>query len=56
MTKNNKVMMLQLPYSPDLAPCDFFSKNKKNYKKVIFCKHKRDKIASLKDLEAISKT
>jgi len=57
LTKNNTVMMSQLPYLPDLAPCDFFlfSKIKRTLKGRRFASIDEIKSASLKELKTISK-
>jgi len=58
LAKNNTVMMPQPPYSPDLAPCDFFffPKIKRTLKGRRFASIDEIKSASLKELKTISKT
>lgn len=57
LAKNNTVMMPQPPYSPDMAPCDFFlfPKIKKTLKGLRFGSMDNIKSASLKELKAITK-
>jgi len=57
LAKNNTVMMPQPPYSPDMAPCDFFlfPKIKRTLKGRRFTSIDDIKSASLKELKAISK-
>ena len=55
MAKNNTTIMPQPPYSPDLAPCDFFlwPKLKKSMKGRRFAAIEEIKTASLEELKAI---
>lgn len=57
LAKNNTVIMPQPPYSPDLAPCDFFlfPKLKKPMKGRRFATIEEIKTASLEELKAIPK-
>ena len=57
VAKNNTVTMPQLPYSPDMAPCDFFlfPKIKRTLKGRRFTAIDDIKSASLKELKAIPK-
>lgn len=57
LAKNNTVMMPQPPYSPDMAPCDFFlfPKIKRTLKGRRFTSIDDIKSASLKELNAIPK-
>lgn len=58
LTKNNTVMMPQPPYSPDIAPCDFFlfPKMKTNMKGRRFANIEEIKRQSLNELNAIPKS
>lgn len=57
LAKNNTVMMPQPPYSPDMAPCDFFlfPKIKRTLKGRRFTSIYEIKSASLRELNAIPK-
>lgn len=57
LAKNNTVTMPQPPYSPDMAPCDFFlfPKIKRTLKGRRFTSIDDIKSASLKELKAIPK-
>ena len=56
LAKHNTVMMPQPPYSPDMAPCDFFlfPKMKKSMKGRHFASIEEIKEESLRQLKAIS--
>ncbi|KYN11406.1 hypothetical protein ALC57_16419 [Trachymyrmex cornetzi] len=58
LAKNNTVIMPQPPYSPDLAPCDFFlfPKLKRPMKERRFATIEEIKAASLEELKAIPKS
>lgn len=58
LAKNNTTIMPQPPYSPDLAPCDFFlfPKLKRPMKGRRFATIEEIKTASLEELKAISKS
>ena len=57
LAKNNTVTMSQPPYSPDMAPCDFFlfPKIKRTLKGRSFTAIDDIKSASLKEIKAIPK-
>lgn len=57
LAKNNTVTMPQLPYSPDMTPCDFFlfPKIKRTLKVRCFTSTDDIKSASLKKLKTIQK-
>jgi len=58
LAKNNTIIMPQPPYSPDLAPCDFFlfPKLKRPMKGRRFATIEEIKAASLEELKAIPKS
>ncbi|KYN39393.1 hypothetical protein ALC56_06212 [Trachymyrmex septentrionalis] len=58
LAKNNTIIMPQPPYSPDLAPCDFFlfPKLKRPMKGRRFATIEQIKAASLEELKAIPKS
>jgi len=58
LAKNNTTIMPQPPYSPDLAPCDFFlfPKLKRPMKGRRFATIEEIKTASLEELKAIPKS
>jgi histone-lysine N-methyltransferase SETMAR len=58
LAKNNTIIMPQPPYSPDLAPCDFFlfPKLKRPMKGRRFATIEEIKAASLEELRAIPKS
>ena len=58
LAKNNTVIIPQPPYSPDLAPCDFFllPKLKKPMKGQRFATIEEIKTALLEELKAIPKS
>ncbi|KYN36550.1 hypothetical protein ALC56_09095, partial [Trachymyrmex septentrionalis] len=57
LTKNNTLMMPQPPYSPDLAPCDFFlfPKLKRPMKGRRYATIEEIKTASMEELNKITK-
>ena len=58
LTKNNTVIMPQPPYSPDLAPCDFFlfPRLKRPMKGRRFATIEEIKTESLRELKVIPKS